>query len=73
MLKTYRHNIPRGYLNFEATSTDAKNQYLLALESDGEPWLPLIVISADEQEVRYVRLKIDLSDPKNPVTIDSLD
>jgi hypothetical protein len=69
-LKTYRHNVPRGYLSFEVHSTNSGREYSLGHRAEYPiVWQLLLVLSGDDVQSAQVMLQIDMSNDKKPVSV----
>jgi hypothetical protein len=73
ILAAYKHNIPKGYINFEIDSyLNRRVTSLGFLPDHPHVWNVNVVISADDVKSRAASINIDMSDIKSIVTIDKL-
>ena len=67
-LKSYGHNIPRGFLSFEIYSSVNNREYGLAHQPEHpNVWTLLLVLSADGVRAKNVNIKIDMAKPRWPI------
>ena len=67
----YTHNVPRGYLSYEVRSAHGRREFGLGFDqARPNVWALVVVVSADDVKSMVVKLSIDLSKKRDPVSFE---
>ena len=71
--KVYRHNVQHGFLSFEIGSVTKAHEFGLGHRPEYPVmWSIFVVVSADDVKSESTTVKIDMANPKSPVSLEQL-